>query len=177
MNVGANRERWASTIRGGTSAACNALTGAVNLTMTEAERQAFLADLHIGVISIERPDGPPLTVPIWYVYEPGGDLWVLTPADSVKGRLLEQARRFSLCVQDERPRRYAYVTVEGPVVAIEAPDTEADRRPMARRYMGDEDGDRYVAGNDVAVMKWTMRPERWWSVDYGKLGLAEPVGG
>ena len=43
--------------------------------MTEQEREAFLADLHVGVISIPRPDGPPLTVPIWYDYEPGGDIW------------------------------------------------------------------------------------------------------
>jgi PPOX class probable F420-dependent enzyme len=145
----------------------------VNLTMTEAERQAFLADVHVGVISIERPDGPPLTVPIWYGYEPGGDVWVLTPADSAKGRLLERARRFSLCVQDEEPPRYAYVTVEGPVVAVEAADLEADRRPLARRYLGDEDGDRYVDSVDAQVVRWTMRPERWWSADYAKFSGAE----
>ena len=36
--------------------------------MTKQEREAFLADLHIGIISI--PDGGrgPLTVPIWYLY-------------------------------------------------------------------------------------------------------------
>jgi nitroimidazol reductase NimA-like FMN-containing flavoprotein (pyridoxamine 5'-phosphate oxidase superfamily) len=40
--------------------------------MSEHERQEFLAGVHVGVISIERVDGPPLTVPIWYGYEPGG---------------------------------------------------------------------------------------------------------
>lgn len=139
--------------------------------MTEAERQAFLAALHVGVISIERADGPPLTVPIWYDYEPGGDLWVLTPVTSLKGRLLDRARRFSLCAQTEEPPLYSYVSVEGPVVSVEPADTEAHSRPMAHRYFGAELGDLYVesTAGDESV-KWTMRPERWWSVDYSKLG-------
>ena len=63
--------------------------------MSEHERQEFLAGLHVGVISIERADGPPLTVPIWYGYEPGGLVWIITGAESLKGRLLNAARRFS----------------------------------------------------------------------------------
>jgi nitroimidazol reductase NimA-like FMN-containing flavoprotein (pyridoxamine 5'-phosphate oxidase superfamily) len=136
------------------------------LTMTEAERQTFLADLHVGVISIERPDGPPLTVPIWYEYEPGGDLWVLTDPGTLKGRLLAAARRFSLCAQREG-LPYAYVTVEGPVLSVETPG-DADRRRMARRYLGDELGDAYVDEGEATSVKWTMRPERWWSVDYAR---------
>jgi hypothetical protein len=38
--------------------------------MTRAEREAYLADLHVGVISIERAGSAPLTVPIWYDYDP-----------------------------------------------------------------------------------------------------------
>ena len=34
----------------------------MSLAMTEAERHAFLADLHVGVISIEQSERPPLTV-------------------------------------------------------------------------------------------------------------------
>ena len=44
----------------------------MSLAMSEHERQEFLAGVHVGVISIERADGAPLTVPIWYGYEPGG---------------------------------------------------------------------------------------------------------
>ena len=36
------------------------------LQMTRAEREAFLAGSHVGVISIEQPDRPPPAVPIWY---------------------------------------------------------------------------------------------------------------
>ena len=43
----------------------------MSLAMTKKEREAFLADLHVGVISIEQAGSPPLTVPIWYDYQPG----------------------------------------------------------------------------------------------------------
>jgi PPOX class probable F420-dependent enzyme len=144
----------------------------MSLAMTKDEREGFLAGLHVGVISIPEPGRGPLTVPIWYAYESGGELWVITDRTSRKGRLLAEATRISLCAQSEAPP-YQYVSVEGPVVAIEPADRERHARPMARRYLGAELGDRYVeatrgereAGGSVVVR---VRPERWLSVDYGK---------
>ena len=140
------------------------------LSMTEAEREAFLAALHVGVIAIERADGPPLALPIWYSYEPGGDVTVLMNGESLKSRLIGRSHRFTLCVQDETPP-YKYVSVEGPAV-IEPSDLERDSRPMARRYLGEKGGDRYVAatshdGNQIRV---TMKPTRWFTIDYSKAG-------
>jgi nitroimidazol reductase NimA-like FMN-containing flavoprotein (pyridoxamine 5'-phosphate oxidase superfamily) len=138
--------------------------------MSKSEREAFLAALHVGVISIPDPARGPLTVPIWYGYEPGGALWVLTERSSRKGKLLATGVRISLCAQTETPP-YQYVSVEGPVVAIEPADRERHTRPMARRYLGDAVGDRYVeatsgdAGESIVVR---VRPERWLSVDYNK---------
>ena len=111
-------------------------------------------------------------MPIWYDYEPGGDLWVLTDRDSRKGKLLEVGKRISLCAQTEAPP-YQYVSVEGPIVAIEPADRERHTRPMARRYLGAELGDRYVeattaerdAGDSIVVR---VHPARWLSVDYKK---------
>ncbi len=142
----------------------------MGLAMSVDEREKFLADLHVGVIAIERADGPPLAVPIWYDYRPGGDLWVLTPADSVKGRLLQAANRFSLAAQDETAPFYRYVSVEGPIVSVKAADVEEDSRPMAHRYFGPDMGDTYVDSTEDQSLKFTMRPEQWWSVDYSKLG-------
>src|SRR5437773_571739 len=73
---------------------------------------------------------------IWYSYEPGGEIRIITARSSRKGKLLEQAGRFSLCAQAETPP-YKYVSVEGPIVAIEGADLERDRRPLAHRYFGD----------------------------------------
>ncbi len=138
-------------------------------SMSVEERERFLAGLHVGIIAVERADGPPLTVPVWYSYEPGGEVVVLLDGESAKGRLLERAARFSLCVQDEEPP-YKYVSVEGRAT-ITPSDPERDTRPMARRYLGDEMGDRYVdttprGGRPIRV---AMRPERWFTVDYSKL--------
>lgn len=141
----------------------------MGLAMNVDEREQFLADLHVGVIAVERSDGPPLAVPIWYDYRPGGDLWVLTTAESIKGRLLQAAGRFSLAVQNEEPPFYRYVSVEGPVVSVKAADVEADSRPMAHRYFGPDMGDTYVESSEDQALKFTMRPERWWSVDYSKV--------
>ena len=99
------------------------------LTMTKEEREAFLADVHVAVISVAEDGHGPLVVPIWYSYELGGEVRIITGRTSRKGRLLERAGRFSLCVQAESPP-YRYVSVEGPIVAVEAPDIERDGRPL-----------------------------------------------
>lgn len=141
--------------------------------MTESERQEFLAALHVGVLAIERPDGPPLAVPVWYSYEPGGDVEVLTSASSIKGRLAATAGRASLCAQQEE-LPYKYVTVEGSLEIVEL-DAEASKAavvPMAIRYLGEEMGRGYAAtsvGPDDILIR--LRAERWFSVDYSK-----PVG-
>ena len=71
--------------------------------MTEEERETFLAGLHVGVIAIERADGPPLALPVWYSYEPGGNVTVLMDGDSLKGKLISRSGRFTLCAQQEAP--------------------------------------------------------------------------
>jgi nitroimidazol reductase NimA-like FMN-containing flavoprotein (pyridoxamine 5'-phosphate oxidase superfamily) len=114
------------------------------LAMSTKERQTFLSDLHVGVISIPEEGRGPLTVPVWYAYEAGRELRVVTGRTSRKGRLLQKAGRFSLCVQTETPP-YKYVSVEGPIIAIDAADLERDLRPLAHRYLGVEGGDAYIA--------------------------------
>ncbi len=114
----------------------------MSLSMTKAEREEFLADLHVGVLGVNHGDVP-LAVPIWYGYEPGGDIWVLTGPNSIKGRALSTSGRFSLCAQTETPP-YRYVTVEGTVATVEDP-TEDDSKQMAYRYLGPELGDAYLA--------------------------------
>jgi hypothetical protein len=142
----------------------------VSLAMTKQERATFLADLHVAVISIPEEGRGPLTVPIWYSYEPGGELRVVTPRTSRKARLLRHAGRFSVCVQTET-LPYKYVSVEGPVVAIEPADLERDRRPLAHRYLGVQRGDRYVEetrGQSIGSVLVRMLPQRWLTVDYAK---------
>ena len=147
----------------------------MSLAMTRSEREAFLAGVHVGVLSIERSGKPPLTVPIWYDFDPAIGVWLITSRASEKGQALAKAGRFALCAQSEAPPLYQYVSVEGPVISVRPALLEEDRRPMARRYFGRELGDRYAetsANGDNLVL--TMRPERWRTVDYRK-DVAAPL--
>jgi PPOX class probable F420-dependent enzyme len=142
----------------------------MSLAMTRKEREAFLAEVHVGVLSLPEPGRGPLTVPIWYGYEPGGDVVVVTGRASRKGRLLAASPRVSLCAQTEAPP-YRYVSVEGPVLSVAPADRERDVRPLARRYLGPELGDRYVeatAADTEESVVVRIRPERWLTVDYAK---------
>jgi hypothetical protein len=135
--------------------------------MTESERQSFLADLHVGIVSVPRPRKGPLTIPIWYDYEPGGEPWLITDKTSLKGRLLETADAISLCVQSEQAP-YRYVSVEGPFTVSPTP-TDALLH-MAVRYLGEDAGRAYAqastSGESSIVVR--IRPRTWYTVDYAK---------
>ena len=137
------------------------------LSMSKQERDEFLAALHVGILAVERPDGPPLATPVWYRYTAGGAVEFNTERSSVKADLLAQAGHATLCVQrEELP--YAYVTVEGPV-EIEATD-RTTRVDIATRYLGEEMGTAYVdsgASNDDIVVR--LHPTTWRTSDYSRL--------
>src|SRR5690349_23635350 len=135
-------------------------------SMSQAEREEFLAAVHVGVLSVASGDGRgPLAIPVWYTYQPGGTVNVSTGRSTRKARAIEAAGRFSLCAQDERPP-YRYVTVEGPAV-IEEATTEAERLELARRYLGTEGGDAYIAANPGgSQVMIRMTPEHWLSRAY-----------
>jgi len=137
------------------------------LNMSRAEREEFLAGVHVGVLSVASGDGGgPLAVPVWYTYQPGGTVNVSTGRGTRKARAIGAAGRFTLCAQDERPP-YKYVTVEGPVVMEDA--TDAERLELARRYLGAEGGDAYIAANPGgSQVMIRMTPEHWLSADFGR---------
>ena len=135
--------------------------------MTETEKQEYLADLHVGVLSLNDNSNGPLTAPIWYDYELGGELWFITGPNSLKGKLLEVGVRLSLVAQSEEPP-YKYVSVEGPVVSI-SESTEDDLLAMAVRYLGETGGQQYTeSSNGSGGVLVRVKPERWLAVDYGK---------
>ncbi len=139
------------------------------MMLSVLDREQFLAEPHIGALSVvERPDRAPLTVPIWYQYRPGGELWVLTPPGSRKTRAIHRAGRFGLMVQRTDPT-IRYVSVSGPVIRTSAGSGERSRE-MAARYLPPEkvadylEYERTQLGEHVAIY---MRPEHWLSADLG----------
>jgi nitroimidazol reductase NimA-like FMN-containing flavoprotein (pyridoxamine 5'-phosphate oxidase superfamily) len=142
----------------------------MTLSMSIEERQGFLADVHVGILSVSRPSLGPLSVPVWYSYTAGGVVTVITGATSVKAVLITREGRFSLCVQSEEAP-YKYVSVEGPVEGIDTPVDPDERQAMAYRYLGKEFGDLYLAataGQADGSGAIRMRPESWLTSDFAK---------
>ncbi len=135
--------------------------------MTVSEREAYLAAKHVGILSVDGGDGrPPFAVPIWYSYEPGGVVSIMTGPKSHKVGLLEAAGSFTLAVQDEEPP-YRYVTVSGPVVETVDEVSGDERLALAQRYLGEEGGREYMAqmgGNPETAFR--MRPSSWLTFDF-----------
>ncbi len=140
--------------------------------MTREERERFLTDLHVGVLSVTDEDGrAPHTLPVWYAYEPGGEIRFVTGRPTRKARLIERAGRVSLCVQSEQPP-YKYVSVEGPVVGSHH-SKEEERREIATRYLGPQGAEAYIRGTpELAEIESTyrVRPEHWLTQDFSDMG-------
>jgi uncharacterized protein len=145
--------------------------------LTPAEREQFLAEPRVGVLSIAAGDGrPPLTAPVWYAYRPGGDLTFFTGTQGRAARktaLLEKAGRFSFCVQHpEFP--YRYVTVECEVAGADRAPAVEDVVAIVGRYLP-PDMARGFAESEVnhpagTFVLFTGRPLRWTSLDFSDDG-------
>ena len=139
------------------------------MSLSVFEREQFLSEPHIAALSVSAGESRgPLTVPIWYQYAPGGELWVLTGAGSEKARLIEAAGRFTMMVERVDPT-VRYVSVEGAVTRT-APGTDAQLREITERYLAPDKVDAYLdfarseLGEQVVIH---LRPERWLSADMG----------
>ena len=141
--------------------------------LTVQEREAFLADRHVAVLSVASDsDRPPLTVPVWYSYQPGGNLTFFTGSQgrkARKSRLIQKAGVLSLSVQHETPP-YRYVTVEGTVVQTDRPPSAEQVLAVVRRYLPEEMAQGFVAEElgraDSELVLYTIRPDRWLTFDF-----------
>lgn len=143
-------------------------------SLTEEEREKFLAEPHVAVLSVvSENDRPPLTVPIWYDYRPGGTITFFTGTggrQARKTRLLEQAGRLSFCVQ-QPSHPYRYVTVEGTVVGADREPSTEDVAAIVSRYLPEEAAQAVAESETTertgAFVLFTVRPDRWLSTDFG----------
>lgn len=140
--------------------------------MTQDEREAFLAEPHVAVMSVANDsDRPPHTVPVWYGYQPGGNFTFFTGTMGRKARktgLIEKAGRLSLIVQrEEFP--YRYVAIEGTVVQTDRPPSADQMLAIVRRYLPEEQAQGMVRGEldhpTGEFVLFTIRPDRWLTFD------------
>jgi hypothetical protein len=137
------------------------------------EREQFLAEPQVGVVSVAGEDGrPPLATPVWYAYEPGGNITFFTQTmgrTARKVRLIDKAGKVTFLVQRfELP--YKYVSVECSVVQVDAPPSAEQMLAIARRYLPEEHAQGFVAGElgrpNCKLMLYTIRPDRWLTADF-----------
>jgi hypothetical protein len=132
--------------------------------MTKVEREAFLADVHVGVLAVDEPGRGPLSLPIWYLVD-DGEVVMSIGAESLKARLLAAAGRATLTIQTEDPP-YKYASIEGPVTIGPAAH---DRFELASRYLGAELGQWYVDNTPSdGTVDLRLRPEHWRTHDFAK---------
>ncbi|MFB7160511.1 MULTISPECIES: pyridoxamine 5'-phosphate oxidase family protein [Streptomyces] len=136
------------------------------------EREAFLAEPRIGALAVARaqPGRAPLTVPIWYWYEPGGSFWFMTGRDSAKAKAVRAAGRISLMAERVEPT-VRYVTVEGSVTS-EAASTVQELTDLAARYLPADKVEGYVKAATAehgAQVTFHIRPAHWLSADLGSV--------
>jgi hypothetical protein len=143
--------------------------------LTKTEREQFLSELHVGVVTIVDGKRGPLVCPVWYTYSIGGVVAFCTKKDARKAHLLAVGARASFLAQVEgdigKGVLPKYVAIEGPVVKLETANMDRDLRPVMHRYLGAEIGDGYLeatrgdsADGELVVH---IRPERWLSRDFG----------
>jgi uncharacterized protein len=139
--------------------------------MTEVERERFITQKHVGVLSVAAGDGrPPASVPIWYDYTPGGNIRINTGASRRKAKLIERAGVVTLVVQREEPP-YQYVVVEGTVVDTTTPTPLEVREAIAIRYLGEDGGREFVRSlGDYDSVLFTIRPDPWLTADFSADG-------
>ena len=143
--------------------------------MTDEERDAFLAEPHLGILSIAREGKGPLVAPIWYRYEPGQPIEMCMGDRSAKAHRLRAEGRATLAIVDDSGGRYRYVTIEGPVSLEHLGDqTEEAILAMSSRYLGEKGGRRYTDnfmaklaqddlhdGHGTEEVLVRLTPERW----------------
>lgn len=143
--------------------------------MTDAERDAFMLQPHLGYLGIGRVDKGPLLAPIWYTYEPDVGIHINIGATSAKAKRLRAEGRASMLVVEAANGLYSSVLVEGPVTMRPLGDeTETAMLAMSSRYLGPAGGKRYtdafmlkLASNDFpdghgdTELVVTITPEGW----------------
>jgi PPOX class probable F420-dependent enzyme len=99
-----------------------------------AELEALLKEPHPAVIATLKPDGSPVTVATWYLWDNGR---VLVNMDDTRKRLeyLRKDPRVSLTVLDQD--WYRHVSLQGRAVEITPDDNLQDIDRISRHYGGE----------------------------------------
>ena len=123
------------------------------------ELQALLREPNPAVMASLKPDGSPLSVATWYLWEPDGR--VLVNLDHSRARLehLRADPRVSLTVLDSN--WYRHVSLQGRVAEIAADEGLKDIDRLSVQYRGEP----YANRESARFSAW-IEVDRWhaWNV-------------
>jgi len=100
--------------------------------MIPAERDAFLAETRLGILTTLRSDGSPVAVPVWFEWD-GTTVRIFTGAGTGKARRLQRDPRASLLVVNHVGESEAWVAFDGTVTIRTDGGIELAEH-LARRY-------------------------------------------
>lgn len=137
------------------------------ISLTQEERERFLADQLTLRLATVDPDGAPHVAPLWYVFH-DGVIWINTIAGSHKVRNIEADPRACLTVDDGE----AYGELRGIVIYGEChvadgdPELETIAPMFGEKYFGDK-----VMGVISAPKRTWLKfvPGHWTSWDFRKI--------
>jgi PPOX class probable F420-dependent enzyme len=126
--------------------------------MTDEEREAFLREANVAVLSTVDARGRPHAAPVWYLYD-DGVFRISTGDGSQKHRNILANPNISLVI-DQRALPYYAVMVQGTADIGPALSGEDSLR-LAVRYLGENLGARYAERTDAeASVSLTIRPRK-----------------
>jgi len=123
------------------------------------DREAFLQQANVAVLTTTDAKGRPHGAPVWYLYDDGAFV-ISTGRGSRKHKNLQTNPNVCLVI-DKRDLPYYAVMVHGRV-ELEIGFSDPDRLRLAVRYLGEKLGQAYAGRTQVFEDSVTirLRPER-----------------
>jgi pyridoxamine 5'-phosphate oxidase-like protein len=120
----------------------------------------LLQSTHLARLAYVWPDGTPRVIPIWFHWD-GKELIVAGPPDAPKMIALPRNGNVAVTI-DTETWPYHALLVRGTASSTVVPGVPSEYASAARRYMGEEGGDNWVANvkqMSAETARIAIRPE------------------
>lgn len=132
--------------------------------MSEQAVREFLEGKHVGILGVNRRQGGPQLVPVWYAYE-DGCIWIPTELKVAKVSNIARDPQVSFCVDDKEPPHKGLVMYCDAEIITEG--IFERRRKIMSRYIGEEEGAKLAnEPRPLGMALLRLQPHRTYSYDY-----------
>jgi len=118
----------------------------------------LLGSTQVARLAYTWRDGTPRVVPIWFHYD-GEVVSMGTPARAPKLHVLPDRPEVAITIDDERVWPYRALLIRGRARVEMLDDVAPEYAAAARRYLGDEQGESWVASlRGLPMARISVRP-------------------